>query len=792
MGVVSPLSSLRVLEIGDSIASSKACMLLADYGAEVIKIAPPPADPVRPGYYAWNRGKRCVSLDLSGDSGLTLSRRLVADADVVVVCDTRDTLEPYGFDSKSLRSLHPNLIVVSMPPLGERGPLRHLPADDMLVSAITGVSMGQYSYADQPVHLVIPLVSYGQAMTAAGAVAAGVFEKILCGHGQSIVVSGLHGTTAQEAGANVGTGADGRTIKRGAGNDSRGTLPYLRAYECADGEWVFLVSMTGAFVVGAFSILGLEDLLADPRFADGVRYALRSPEVAAEVELRMATAFKSRPREEWLRIMSAADVPCAPVLSRAEWFASAEVAANEMRVKGTDPEIGEFEMVGLPVKFSETPGRIGDRTIEADADEVSWLHPGLAAEEVSTQPVRLSGAVPRGPLAGVTVLDLTFFVAGPVCSSILADFGARVIKVEPTDGDPFRPYRVTFMGWNRGRESLSLDLKDGAALLAFYQLVASADVVVDNFRPGVAARLGVDYESLSAINPTIIGCSITGYGRHRPEDSRPGFDPLLQAQSGMQHAQGGGTEPVFLQIGINDTGSGTIAAFGIISALVARLRQGRGQQVETSLANQSVFGQSGELVLYEGAPAAEIGSVDHNGRSAGYRFYRCKNDQWLALACVSPDQFKRACEALGAPAALMAIADRGLLEPADGEIAAALSDLLAGVDRRTALTALLESNVPAAPAVRLDEEIFSEPQLLANDFWTEFPDAEGGVVNVMSHWAEWERTQADPPGPAPPLGQDSVRILKEFGVPEDTISQLAEQGRLKQHDGSAQEYKNNG
>ena len=230
---------------------------------------------------------------------------------------------------------------------------------------------------------------------------------------------------------------------------------------------------------------------------------------------------------------------------------------------------------------------------------------------------------------------------------LLSDLGANVIKIEPLDGDPWRGFAFGFLGVNRGKRSLALDLKRSEGREVFYDLVRRADVVTDNFRAGVLKRLEIDYDTLSAINPRIICCSVTPFGTSGPMAGWPGFDPLLQARSGLMRAQGGeGEEPVYYQIAICDFITALMAAYGVIAALHVRERTGRGQLVESCLANNAMAAQAGEFIRHQGRPPDPPGGPDLLGLSALYRVYKC-SDGWLFLAVRTADQATALAEATG-------------------------------------------------------------------------------------------------------------------------------------------------
>jgi crotonobetainyl-CoA:carnitine CoA-transferase CaiB-like acyl-CoA transferase len=216
------------------------------------------------------------------------------------------------------------------------------------------------------------------------------------------------------------------------------------------------------------------------------------------------------------------------------------------------------------------------------------------------------------------VVDLASFIAGPVISRHLAMLGAEVVKVEPPTGDPFRAIGPLFCSWNQGKRSIAIDLQaeDGRRLM--HRLVERADVVVENFRPGVAERLGASASALRAVNPDVVLLSSPGYGADASMADEPAFDPLLQALGGIMASQGGEGEPVFLTVAIHDVVTPLLGAFGIVSALYDRLRTGDTHHVHTSLAHTTVAVQAAEFTRYAGAPPPPLGGFDHgeDGRRA--------------------------------------------------------------------------------------------------------------------------------------------------------------------------------
>ncbi|MCC7363396.1 MAG: CoA transferase [Dehalococcoidia bacterium] len=763
-----PFADIRIIDCSKGLAGAMATMLFADFDAEVINVAAPgePWLPA-PGYLMWDRNKNRVELDLHTYEGAHQLRDLLATADVAVFDTLPGELERLGFDATTCLAANPGLVHAWLPPHGSTGRWSHLPPDELLITGLSGMAFMQFSFEDQPVALVTPQVGYAHATIAANAIAAALWERHTSGLGQALTVTGLHAVASIECGGAVNTSEVVRI-----GRNSRGGVPHYRLYRCADDKWFFLGSLTAPFFLKALEAIDCLDILTlegiDGEFAN----LFRPPHADTAME-RLEARFAEKPREEWLRILHEAGVPRGPVGIREEWFRDETVAANEMRLELDHPELGRVEVPGLPVRLEDTPARLRwlPGTPESQAPA-----PARAATPSAPPP---SAAAPRRPLEGVCIIDVGAFIAGTFAPTVLANFGADVIKVEPIAGDPFRPYGLIFLGHNLGKRSLALDMKSAQGRAVFLELVRQSDVVLDNFRLGVRERLGIDYASLSALNPRIITCSVTGYGPKGRLASDPGFDPLLQARSGMMHAQGGGDEPVFHQVAVNDTATAMAAAFGIQAALHARERTGRGQEVHTCLANQTILFQSGELTWYEGRPAAPLGGRDWLGSSALHRYYRCA-DGWLALAAQEPAHFHEVCAALGHTEwAGRYVAEQALEAPPEGELATLIAEALVSLPREEAIGRLLAGGVPVAPALRT-EEIFTDPWLNQEGFFWDVPDRQFGLVTAPRTFAEFGRSTGGFPHPAPACGEHSSELLREFGFSDDRIAALIASGAVIQ------------
>ena len=458
---MSAYQGLRVLDFSQGVAGPMATMLLGDFGAEIIKIEPLEGDRLKshPGYQAWNRNKGILSAEL-GDPSVQI---LIAQADVVVFDNQPGQLEPLGLDAVTLTAKYPRLIHVWMPPYGKTGVWSQLPPRHNLASALTGMAYRQGAYEDVPVHLVLPLIWYGQAVMGASAMGSALLERSRSGRGQGVVVTGLNGFSQVTGPVNVKSSGP---LPRGA---PRGASPNYRLYECADGQWLFLATLFMNFFKLALEVFGcperFDEFVADP--------------LAGRDALEMI--FKQQPREVWLDRLRAAGVPSAPVGHREDWFASEVIAEAGLRLTFNHVDLGEVVIPGLPLKLSASPAEI--RGLAKPSVARTWPPRPPVAE--------MTRGRAKSPLAGIRVLDMGSVIAGAHAGGVLANLGADVIKIEPAEGDPFRSDGGPFLFCSRGKRALGIDLKQESARALFFDLARGADVVLDNYRLGVRDRLGI-------------------------------------------------------------------------------------------------------------------------------------------------------------------------------------------------------------------------------------------------------------------------------------------------------------
>ena len=744
---MSAYNGVRILDFSQGVAGPMAAMLMGDFEAEVVKVEPPKGDRLKdhPGYLTFNRNKDVLTLDLEQADDLARAKALIALADIALFDQAPGVLERLGLDAATLTADHPSLIHAWMPPYGTKGSWSQLPPHHSLLTALSGVAFRQGAYGDQPIHLILPLLWYGQAVVGAAAMGAALLERSRGGLGQAVTVSGLHGVSEVSGAVRV---VANPPLPRGA---PLGASPSYRLYQCADGQWLFLGTLFANFYVKAIEALELHESWAE---------LAADPPMARET---LMGVFAQKPRDEWLDILKEAGVPCAPVGPREAWFAGQAIEQGALRKVFDHPELGPVAMPETPAKLRESPGSA--RRLARRIDSPPAWSPLPPANRTA------KGHDGGAPLAGVRVLDLGTVIAGAHAGGVLANLGAEVIKVEPMDGDPFRSDAGGFLAYNRGKRGLGIDLKQAAAVALFHDLVRHADVVVDNYRYGVRHRLGIDYAALKAINPRIISCSINAYGDTGDRMRLPGFDPLLQAEGGMMAAQGGADEPVLHTIAVNDVATAAVVAFGVIAALNRREVTGEGQEVLTSLMAQSLTFQLGEMTTYEGRPPNDVGSRDCIGVRALHRFYPC-NDGWLAIVCEKPDEARAVGRVLGVD-----MGEAALSAPRDGPLAEALAAAFAQRSRDEAIQALLAAGVAVAPALR-GPEAFESEWLKENNLFEAWTHPRIGEMISVRSYADFSRSPSGFRHPTPDLAEHTGDLLRELGIAPDRIEALFASGAV--------------
>ena len=387
-------------------------------------------------------------------------------------------------------------------------------------------------------------------------------------------------------------------------------------------------------------------------------------------------------------------------------------------------------------------------------------------------------------LEDITVLDVTQVMAGPYCAMVLCDMGARVIKVEPPAGDSTRAMAgatgresAAFNAVNRGKRGIVLDLHTPAGRDTLRHLARHADVLVENYRPGVMSRLGLDYETLAAENPRLIYASISGYGHSGPSAEKGGFDLIAQGATGIMSVTGEPERPpVKVGLPITDLGAGLFALSAILAALHWRATSNRGQHIDTSLFEAGIALSVWEATeFFAGQLPQRLGSAHR--MSAPYQAFRCA-DGHITIGAANDRTFARLAALLGHdewPRDQRFATDAARVRHREA-LATAIEAITSTLRCQEWLTRLDAAGIPCGP-IRNYAEVFADPQVAAREMTVTVDHPTLGELTTLGTPLKLSATPLNPRGRAPLLGEHTAEVLREYGVDEDTIRDVLRAAR---------------
>ncbi|MGE0795994.1 MAG: CaiB/BaiF CoA transferase family protein [Acidimicrobiia bacterium] len=627
---------MRILDLTWGMAGPAGILLLAESGADVVKVEPPGGDPYRshPAYRVWNRSRRSVALDLKSSEGKARFLQLVGTADVLAESFSPGVMARLGLDYETLAPQFPHLVYCSIPayPTGSRNSSR--PGWDALVQARSGQQYEQPSWRPGPTFLASPLPSVAATYLTPIAILAALHARVETGRGQRVETSLYQGVLAfttmlwahTEHNLDEFQGVMTKTYPPG--------VHQAEVMPAADGWIQVLAGATQKKGASIQAALGIPMDTPLEKLYPAIREVVKDRKRAELVDLL---------HEEWFQV--------AEILPTRDVFAHEQVVFNEMAVEVDDPEVGKTTQAGIPFRLAlnpPTPPRPRPAVGQHDAEVFAE---NRAVPAVSPRdPARTH----RYPLDGIRVLDFGRAFAGPFGAMLMAGLGADVIKVATPETDPGTARMASstvLLGCEQGKRSLLVDLKteEGAELVR--RLVAESDVVHHNMVKGVADRLGIDYESLKKVKPDIIYCNSYMYGPEGPLSHLGGNDSLSQALTGFEWELGPaeeGNDPLYYRTGHTDTTNAMASVVGVLAALHHRDRTGEGQEVWTSLLNAALYANS-EVHLTEDGPS-DPAKLDkgQTGFGALYRLYETQ-DGWIQVAAPKPQHWAAFCGAIGRP-----------------------------------------------------------------------------------------------------------------------------------------------
>lgn len=798
----SVLEGIRVVDVSTGPVGGMATMVLADFGADVIKVEPPGGDRFRsvPAAPLWLRGKRSFTADLSAAGGIADLHSLVSTADVLVVAGPPSRARRWGVDAEQATVLAPELVHCSITGWGPVGPLAEVPGYEGAVAARSGRMMAfqRQLHRGGPVFAAVPVAGHAAAHGAVQGILAALLARLRGGGAQRVETSLLQGLLPYDlTELLVVEMAERNHVAIPDISAAGGDLPTLNYHpvHTKDGRWIqcgnLLEHLLYAFLA-ATDLLG--EMVADPRFAGSpATWDLEAVEAARDMIL---LRLEERTADEWMAIFRAdGNVAAEPYITTVEALNHPDIVDNGDVITLEDPAVGRVRTIGPIATLTRTPAgvkrcapRPGEHTEEIRAE----LRVGRATTGRAGDPIRDAGG-PRSPLEGITVVEFASVIAAPLSTAMLADLGARVIKVETIGGDPYRHLVVGGTPGAKttaGKSSICLDLKTPEGLRIAQALCRQADVVVHNARPGVAERLGLGEDELRSQNPLLIWVSLTGYGRGSRSAYRPATHPcagaatggaLFQAGSALQEPCAGladvreiSRQLIRANESSPDPNTAVVAAGSVLMALLARERFGIGQAVHINMLAANMYANADDALDYASKRARPACDPGLHGFSAGYRLYRCA-DGWLFLAISSDEEWRQCAEIL----ALTSVLDNPRFSTPQARAAndALLIEVLAGVFASRSAAEWEQRFVDAGLAgVRADSAtpgpyFAHDPQMLANDFTPECTHARFGTHR---RWGPLVRVNGglESYGPGVVAGQQTDDLLAELGYLQDEIDAL--------------------
>ena len=747
------LDGFKVIDFGQYIAGPLVGMLMADQGADVIKVDPPGGPRWKtPANATWNRGKRSIVLDLKEAGDLSTAKGLIQGADVVVENFRPGVMDKLGLGAEAMTLANPRLVYLSLPGFASDDPRAATPAWEGILGAATATYRPRPSESgtQDPVYTAIPISSNYGAFQGVVATIMALISRERDGVGQRIEEPLFDATFASigRAGMRVhsekDTGVDLRRIWGGH-------------FQCKDGRWVRFGGSGNQNLHQFVEAAGITSWHAEG-LTDVDRLG-REVELADELERRMKELFKTRTAQEWEDLVAGAGSECAMCRTSEEWFSHPHALKSKMVIEVQAPTYGKMLQPGINARLSLTPGEVRRPAPAPDQDREEILLE--VASRQQAPPAQAADKTMRSVLEGVKVLDLCIILAGPTCGRTLAEYGADVIKIDnPSRGSTVSSHNEV----NRGKRSILLDLKTQEGLDVFWHLLEDTDVVAQNYRAGRIEALGLGYEELRKRKPDIIYVSLNAYGHLGPWAGRPGHEQFAQAATGMDRRLGGDGTPTTQPNAINDYGTGYMGAYGVALALLHRERTGQGQHVDSALAYTAMIHQSPYMQLYDGKSWDEPRGMDSMGGRPLHRAYQAK-DGWLFVGAQESDLPRLAT--VDGLSSIDALHGEALTESLEERFKA--GTVQSWVQR------LNDAGVGAHRVVSALSELLDDPWVIDHGLSLTREHDEIGLVTGVGPSPRLSRTPVAPGRPAPKPGAQGREILEEVGMGQE-FDRLLERG----------------
>ena len=799
------LDGIVVVDLTTEFWSSLSAGMLADFGARVIRVensSSQPRDPDRDGMHPGeafdseaqliHRNKESVALALDEAAGIEGLGQLVSRADVLLTDASPDQLERWGLAEADLLGARPDLVYAVGSLLGPLGPQSDAPALDELAAARSGVMHSLPEPGQPPVNAGAGQM-YTSVMLALGIVTA-LHHRHTSGEGQRVDASLLGGhmyasTLTLDAYMAMREDRLGEPRARfEAANPMSGI-----SYPSQDGRWVTLTMPDTDRWWPAFSkIVGLAE--DDERFDT---HDKRCGESRLPMMHALEAIFATRPAAEWRESFDAENLS-ADIIERYDYPAEDENAWRNRYVMEVDhPVHGAFKSLGFPIHMSETPAQLHRLAPEpGQGQAIESVLKGLAAQprvKVRDPGEREARPSSAKPLEGIRVLDATVWFQGPVCGQYLADMGAEVIHVErPVTGDqargvrsiaavPVADWNQYFLAVNRNKKSIAVDLKKDEGRELIHSLITKSDVFLWNQGLESLPGLGLDYETLSALNPGLIYATNSGYGTAGTV-SKPSFDMTVQALTGIMARLGEpGEPPIYLGLGAGDAYGGLMGALGILLGLYHRSQTGQGQAIDASLYGAQLFLAAPSLQPFLATGKEEYGLQQARSKARNPLWNRYPTqDDWLTLCAENTDA---AWQALTDCVANPALAADARFKTAPGRrengesLVALLDEMFAARPAREWVADLTAAGL-VAERIGHYRDVAEDEHAWANGYFSKVHcDEAGEEVAIRGLPIGLGRTPGSVDTLGPELGQDTELLLFDvLGLDWDRIGELKELG----------------
>jgi crotonobetainyl-CoA:carnitine CoA-transferase CaiB-like acyl-CoA transferase len=813
---VGALEPYRILDLSTE-RGWLAGKLLADLGATVIKVEPPGGDPGRMTgpfaddvpdpegaltWWAYNRGKQSIVLDLSSAEGRSGFLKLVEGADAVVESFEPGRLESLGLGPGALLAANPSLVLTRITPFGQTGPYADFAANDLVLSAIGGSAWLIGDEDRAPVRVTAPQFYPHAAAEAALHTAVALFHAASTGQGQAIDVSAQAATVRTLMDGFTHAYTDGRRLRRETlGNPSEHT-PFRSLFRCADGYVIASIGLGGG--LGAYRAWARDEGDAIPDFFAAISdatltdkaalYAALSADVVAQLTVWLDGFFAKRTRKALVAAATTQRLQIFGVNTLADLLSDEQLEARDY-YQGVVPA-GRDAPVRHPsvwAHFSRTP--IAQTPAAPGVDE----HGDQVRAATTPRPRRSQpSADGRDVFAGLKVWDASWVGVGPLTTRYLGDYGATVVRTESArsldvlrrigpfkDGKPGINRSQFFAEFNASKLGMGVNFATPEGHEIGLRLAAWADVVVESFSPGVMERLGLGYEALRAANPSIVMLSTSMNGQTGPRRTFSGFGSGLIAMAGFVDLTGWPDRPPCAPYGAyTDFVAQRFCGTALVAALDHRRRTGEGQHIDVSQ-----FEASAQLLAPYLLDAEVNGRVlTRNGNrapdAAPHGIFRCRDedglDRWVAIAVESEAQWSALVRKMGEPAwaADPRFASLAGRKAHEDELETLMGAWTA--DKSPAeVFQLLQPQVPAAP-VQTGEDLLRDPQLRHLGYLHTLRHAEVGDMPYEGSQAIASVTPAYPRKAAPLFGADTVQVLREFlGYPAEEVEALIAKGAVE-------------